>query len=93
MASEEKELETTGRGRRRRAPSSRPQAQGNPGLLRVLWSDLRKQRIPTEPDAEELAWLEAQEEQLRAEAAKIGRVHAISAEHRETLRRRYWSGS
>lgn len=93
MASEEQDLDTTGRGRRGRRPSTRPQAQGNPGLLRVLLADLRKQRIPSEPDAEELAWLEEQEERLRAEGAKIGKVHTISAEQRENLRRRYWNGS
>lgn len=93
MASEEKEIEATGRGRRGRRPSTQPQTDGNPGLLRVLWADLRKQELPREPDPEEMAWIEEEEELLRAEGAKIGSVHSISAEHRENLRQRYWNGS
>lgn len=91
MASDEKELETSGRGRRGRRPQSKPETGGNPGLLRVLWADLRKQELPSEPDPEELAWLEEERELRRQEAAKVGRVHSLGEEHLERLRRRYWT--
>lgn len=91
MASDEKELEATERKQRGRRPKSKPQADGNPGLLRVLWADLRKQEVPREPDPEEEAWYQEEEELCRQQAARAGRVHCLPLEHQERFRRRYWS--
>lgn len=93
MANDEQDVEVSGRGRRGRRPSSKPQNDGNPGLLKVLWADLRKQPVPSDPDPHEEEWFEEQQEVLRAKAAKIGSVHSIGPDHLETLRRRYWNGS
>lgn len=93
MASDEQDVEVTERGRRGRRPSSKPKSDGNPGLLKVLWADLRKQPVPSEPDPDEEAWFEEEEELRRAEGAKVGKVHSIGAEHLDALRQRYWNGS
>ncbi len=93
MASEEAELETTQRGRRGRRPSAGPVTDGSPGLLRLLWADLRKQQIYSEPDPVDLEEFEAEQEFKRSRAARTGPVHAIGADKLEQLRRRYWNGS
>lgn len=91
MASDEKELEATGRGRRGGRPGTKPATDGSPGLLRVLWADVRKQELPQEPDPEEMEWLE-EERAIRQELAmKFKRVHCVGEDKRDTWRRRYWN--
>ena len=93
MADQETDSQAGGRWRRGRRPEPAPTTVGNPGMLRLLWADLRKQPIPTEPDPMDIEAFEAEQEELRAMAAKVGTVRSISAERREDLRRRYWGGS
>ena len=97
MATEENDGAAGGRRRRRRRPTSEPeprmmpQSNGEqPGTLKLLWADLRKQPIASPPDELDLALMEEEEERKREEAARVGRVHSISSSHMETLRRRYW---
>ncbi|HVL91789.1 MAG TPA: hypothetical protein VM264_00425 [Acidimicrobiales bacterium] len=60
-------------------------AEREPGLLKVLWGDIRGKRIPRQPTADELAW-EAEEEE--AELAARGGVTGLSNEQMERLRQR-----
>ncbi len=91
MASDEKELEASGRGRRGRRPSSKPASDGNPGLLRVLWADLRKQEVPSEPDPLELEEFEEEQEMRRQLSVRTGRVTMLPESKREQWRSRYWN--
>ncbi|MDP9388499.1 MAG: hypothetical protein M3Q48_11465 [Actinomycetota bacterium] len=100
MASEEHEVQLKGRRRRRRDPESRrqepentPQGDASPGLLRLLWADLRKQQLPRPLEPEELAWIEAEEELRRQAEEEATRAHSISSEHIDALRRRYTAGA
>ena len=96
MSTEEQEVAGTEpkRRRRRRAPERQPEPMPSngerPGVLKLLWADLRKQPIASEPDEVDLALYEEEQERQREHAARIGRVHSISASHMDTLRRRYW---
>lgn len=61
-----------------------------PGLFQVLWADLRKKPLPSEPDPDDQEWLEQQREMGRQASARVGRVHSLSEQQFEQLRRRYW---
>lgn len=66
---------------------------GRPGTLKLLWADLRKQQIYSEPDPladEEFA---LQQENRMEHSAKIGRVHSLGPEAYDRMRRRYWGAS
>lgn len=95
MATEEHEVQAaTGRRRRRRAPDTRPEDDGaNPGLLRLLWGDLRKQQLPRELEPEELALMEAEEEMRQQFEQEANHARSISPEHMDALRRRYTAGT
>lgn len=93
MASDEMQMQESGRGRRGRRPSSGPATDGSPSTLRLLLADLRKQQIHSEPDPIDIEEFEAEQEYLRQRAAQVGTVRSISAEKMDDLRRRYWSGS
>lgn len=97
MATEEQELAGTDQKRRRRRrqpperqPEPMPSNGEKPGVLKLLWADLRKQPIPSEPDEVDLALYEEEQERKREHAERVGRVHSISASHMDSLRRRYW---
>ncbi|MGH9156480.1 MAG: hypothetical protein ACRD1K_11745 [Acidimicrobiales bacterium] len=75
--------EDTKRRRGKRRPpnaSSTPPVTNpgpEPGVMKLLWADLRGRRIPRQPTADELAW-EAEEE--AAELAARGGVTGLNEE-------------
>lgn len=81
------------KGRRGRRPGSKPGSTApvplasgpEPGLMKVLWADLRGRRIPRQPTADELAW---EAEQEAEELAARGGVTGLSSDAMERLRRR-----
>lgn len=97
MADDDGELATTNgteekKRRRRRsggkpsAPTALPDGTGpQPGMMKVLWADIRGRRLPRQPTADELAW-EAEEEAAELEAR--GGVTGLSNDHYERLRQR-----
>ena len=93
MATEETDMETTERERRGGRPSSGPVTTGSPGTLRLLWADLRKQQIYSEPDPLADEEFELQQEDRARRSAQIGRVHSLGPEAYERMRRRYWGAS
>lgn len=92
MASDEMQMQDSGRGRRGRRPSPGPATDGSPSMLRLLLADLRKQPIPSEPDLIDLEEFEAEQEYRAQRAARVGTVRSIGAEKLDDLRRRYWTG-
>lgn len=75
-------------GGRKERPAAAPPAERTgpePGLMTVLWADIRGKRIPRQPTADELAW-EAEEEALENEAR--GGVTGLDPAIYERLRQR-----
>ncbi len=100
MATEEDEVQAKGRRRRRaaettpqgdadRTPETTPEGDAKPGLLRVLWADLRGQKLPRPLEPEELALMEAEEELRQQFEQESARSRSISPDHIDAMRRRY----
>ena len=83
--------ESAERERRGRRPASGPVTDGNPGLMRTLWADLRKQPVPSQPDPMEDVWFEEEQQISREMGSKAGTVRQLSPERREKWRRWYWN--
>ena len=93
MATEETDMETAEQTRRGRRPAAAPVTTGNPGMLRLLWADLRKDQIYSEPDPLADEEFELQQEDRMRHSAQIGKVHSLGPEAYERMRRRYWGAS
>ena len=82
-------MERAGRGRRR--ASSAP-AGGKPTMMQMLWADLRKRPVPSEPSDDELAFIEQEEEALRVSGEVMARAHTLDEAKVDQMRRRYGVG-
>lgn len=91
MASNDADSDTKERGRRGRRPGPAPVTDGNPGLMRLLWADLRKQPVPSQPDPMEDVWFEEEQEMRRELAVRTGTVRELGDERRQKWRRWYWN--
>lgn len=100
MASEQQDVQVKRRRRRRREPESNGQEPEaavqdgpRPTTMRLLWADLRKQKLPRPLEPEELALIEAEEELRRQAEEEAARAHSIGPDHMDALRRRYTAGA
>ena len=79
-------MERQRRGRRRTAPAP---SDGKPSMMHMLWADLRKRPVASEPSDDELAYLE-EEERMRQEANEVlAKAHTLDDSRVEQMRRRY----
>lgn len=79
-------MERPSRGRRR---SSSAPSDGKPSMMQMLWADLRKRPVPSDPSDDELAYLE-EEERLRQEADQVlAKAHTLDDSKVEQMRQRY----
>ena len=85
MARKDADLSTSGGGQG--APRS---TGGNPGILKVLWADLRKREQPASSSATDDPWFEDEQEERRAMAMRAGTVRQLSQARREKWRRWYY---
>lgn len=76
-------MEQSGRGRR---PAS---SNGRMSMMQMLWADLRKRPVPSEPSDEELALAEAHEDLRREQSQILARAHSMSQTHVDHMSRRY----
>jgi hypothetical protein len=89
MASNENDsevMERRGRGRRR-AASAPP--SGGMSTAQMLWADLRKRPVSSEPSDDELAYLEMEEAARREAEEARSRAHNLDDSKVEQMRRRY----
>lgn len=89
MATKGSHVRATQNGGQR--PRSRPLNDESNGLVKTLWADLRGKELPHADDPIEDAWYDEHQEERRALAGRIAKVHNISADRRENWRRRYWN--
>jgi hypothetical protein len=89
MASNDNDSEVTTRRRRGRRPEPAPATDGNPGLMRLLWADLRKRPISSPPSAEELALMEEEEDLRREQEALLERAATVGDAKVDQWRMRY----
>jgi len=89
MSSNDNDLEVTDRKRRGLRPSSGPASDGSPGMMKVLWADLRKRPVPSEMSTEELEWLEEEEAARRETEAVLERAHTVGDDKVNQWRMRY----
>lgn len=64
-----------------------------PGLLKVLWADIRGRRLPRQPSAEELQWEAEEEAEEAAARASFSPGTDLTDEHMERWRRRTMTSS
>ena len=82
--SEVKERQRRGRRRTPSAPSS-----GGMSTMQMLWADLKKRPVPSEPSDDELAYMEMEEAARREAEEARAAAHNLDDAKVEQMRRRY----
>ena len=79
-------MERKSRGRRR-TPSAPP--SGGMSTMQMLWADLRKRPVASEPSDDELVYLEMEEAARREAEQARASAHNLDDAKVEQMRRRY----
>ncbi|MGH9164792.1 MAG: hypothetical protein ACRDZW_04670 [Acidimicrobiales bacterium] len=75
------------------AKKAKPAKSEAPGMLKVLWADIRGKRLPRQPTAQELEWEAEDEAEEAAARANYSPGTDLTDDHMERWRRRTMSAS
>ena len=62
---------------------------GKMSMMQMLWADLRKRPVPSDPSSDELAYIEEEEAIRQQQSEILARAHSMSQAHVDHMARRY----